>query len=318
MGNDLAPRKPANAKDAGDGGNDNIVFDWFTPEYREGLAPNAGAGFELIAWGHAHGRICSVTQQTSQGSAPHVMSKVGLEILAHTNESAIGKVITELYAGSRESPKYMQDRLEALLRAAAVTGTPGKGIDVKRDLIGREVDFSIFWDLGKPTIDRKTGRERRYVNSRVCHERPHGSPAPANFNPEIESRVAAKFREDEKSGGFATPTGEDAPWSPEQSAGGGTVDETPQWLDENEAPDMVHEFRARIQAKMPDAQQIIAQLTEAGWNPEGPIDVARLSAEMKAKMAPAGATTAANPLAPQNGQGGGVRRTGTRTPRVTQ
>lgn len=294
------------------------------------VVPNEGGGFRRVPFGDYKFRIVDAIQKPKEGEKPHVMLKptfVIVEARDPKNAHAVGMQTDGLYAGSRQSPKYMQERLACLLRAIGVNLAQGQALS-KSMLVGREFDGTITWELGKPVFDEATGGQKRYVNSRICAERTVGTARPASINPEADSREAAKFLEatyGDTDAADATPA-DAAPWAQPNGgaqASAGTQAAAPSgFRPEADADANVMQYRVYVALKTPHAEQARGALVAAGFDPEGPINADLLVEPLKgqylaafppAAQANAGALPGLPGLPPA---GGNKAQKGTRSPRA--
>lgn len=292
--------------------------------------PNAGAGFHRVKYGDYRFKIMDAEQVTKEGENPHVMLKPTFQILHAydaANASEVGTTMDARYAGSKASPKFMQDRLANLL--AAIKLPPPI---TKSKLIGREFDATVVWNLGKPQMDQETGQMKpAAVFANVIAERPVGGPRHPSVDPRRDSMKAIRHLEETYGdAGDSTPaTAAPAPWEAPATAVGSKPDvapTTPTWRSEADAAPEVHQYRAHVQLKTQLAAQARDVLVNNGFDPEGPVDVAHLPADLAEAWGKAFPATAAKPaglpglpsLGSANGAApaaGGAKK-GTRAPRA--
>lgn len=297
------------------------------------VAPNAGGAFHRIAFGDYDWEITDVEQETKTGQKPHVMLNVTFKcVKAHDDKNAeeIGQMINGRYAGSPQSPKFMQQRLANLLLAAKVQIPAGQKLK-KSMLIGRKLSASVIWVVAKPYMNQETGETTQSVFANLIGERPIGAQRPGTVDPVRDSAKAAKFVRDQYGDGADDEETETPPWA--NPSGGVEADAAPatatsSYRDEAEAATdpSVHQYRAHVALKTPHAELARTTLVNAGWDPEGPVNVDHLG-DMKgaylAAFPPASTGLPGLPAlgaAPSNGATGAAPakpRTGTRQARTT-
>jgi hypothetical protein len=301
--------------------------------------PNAGGAFHRVQYADYKFRIVDVEQQAKEGEKPHVMIVCTFSIVAAhelANAGEVGQQMTGRYAGSPQSPKFMQERLANLIKACALQLPPGQKL--KRSmLVGREFDASVVWTKGQPKMDMETGQTRTPVYANVIGERPVGAPRPPTIDPVRDSRDAAKHVAaeygDDSDDEVAAPAPTPAPWTAPASTAGVTTTVTPpapastsSWRDEAEATPAVHQYRAHIKLETAHAAAARQGLIGIGFDPDGPLDVAHLDDATKAQYLakfPVGAPGGLPGLPPATAPtGNGAApaaakpRTGTRAPRA--
>jgi hypothetical protein len=299
----------------------------FTPEHRATLKADDGTGFRRVNFGDYRFRIVEVGKKSKEGANPHVMSKITFEAIEaydESNEDCVGLRVTNLYAGSRESPGKMQRRLEALLQAVKIESGP-TGFSSKQ-LLGRELDATIVWELSDGDIDPETGILKKWVNDRVKGERPVGTARPPMLNPRIDSRQAVAYLESQ---GYEVPdmgtentTENAAPGSPpwQQTAGVAAPAApvaTPSFRPEADTDATVHQYRAHVKMNTPQGANARKALVEAGFDPDGPVNVDHLPEPFRGQFLSSMAQKGGGgSRLPPLGGGGEKRKTGTRTPRA--
>jgi len=266
-----------------------------------GYKANSGVGFSRMPFGHYRFRVSGAEQQVSQpkeGKAGHVMLKLTLTVTAAhdpKNASAVGMSTTQLYAGSKQSPKFMQERLACVIHACKIALQAGQQLSSAM-FIGREFDGTVTWEKGKPEFNEETGQmDKVYVNSRVIAERPCGAESPKGLDPARASAEARTYlREKYGSDGVdeegdavpattaSAPSAPAAPWTapqpssdPEPVASG--------FKPESEVPNEVHQYRAYIKLSPEQAPAAREQLVGAGFDPDGPIDTSKLPEPIRAQ-----------------------------------
>lgn len=247
--------------------------------------PSAGAGFQRVKFGDYRFKITDAEQAAKEGDNPHVMLVPTFTIIAaydKANESEVGSSMQNRYAGSKASPKFMQQRLVNLLQAIKLTPPI-----TRAKLIGREFDGTVVWNLGKPQMDPDTGEMKpANVFANCIAERPVGAPRPPQVDPRRDSAKAAKHLEEqygEVIGDDATPTAA-APWSaPAAAAAAEPEAPTSTWQPESAAPADVHAYRAHYQLGTPHADLAKDGLIKIGFDPDGPVDPAKLPADLAAQ-----------------------------------
>lgn len=303
--------------------NQNITdgnFDLgFTPEAFDGLAADQGVGYRRTAIGHYTFEVAKGEIQASKGEKPHNMLKLtwrAVKALDEKNASEVGSEIVAYYAGSMQSPPYMQKRLKAVCLALGVAPTKA-GLKLSA-FIGKRADASVVWELSKSNkIDELTGKAKWYVNDRIKGERKIGSELPPGLNIVAESLKAVKFLEN----GDAPEgegEGETAEW--DQTAGGGTEaggTGAASFIAEDQVDALGHTYRAAFKiASGAEADQHRDALVAAGIDPEGPIKIDLIQDEdiKKAYVAKFGGGKPAGGLPPLGGKPAGNARTGQRRP----
>lgn len=300
---------------------EEFVLD-FTPETREKITPNDGGTRPKINPGDYRLRVEALKKQAKTGEKPHVMAAADFKIVhAYDSKNAmyVGFALSGLYAGSPQSPDFMQQRLEQFLRALQYKGTPGRGVNAK-ELIGREFDACVVRELGKPETDPATGATRRYTNDRVKYERAVGAPKPPQADAIAESREALAW---EEKGGMAAEPDVQTQMSPPSFAQGAPAqapaaavaiaaqapaaspwrDEASLKADPKYAEYMI--YRVYVAIGHEQAAQIKQVMESLHINPTGPIDLAALSPEVKshylAKVPQAAAASGLPTLGPIGG-----------------
>lgn len=253
----------------------------------DGVKPNPGGVRPRLPPGHFRFRVASIAQKASDANpamnkAAHVMMQVGATVVKRIDGDTAdaGHVVESLYGGSKESPKFMLERLAQFL--ASVSYKPINGQIEAKDLIGREFDATCYWELSKSGgVDPATGQaKQRYVNDRICAERPCGAEAPKGHDPSTMSKEALRYE------GAGAEDGEAPPWQGQTTAPppGGTPQGTPitgpkfiadsELGDEEKGPVAV--FRMKWQLRADAAAK--AAMIEGEINPDGPVDVAAAQA----------------------------------------
>lgn len=248
-----------------------------------GVSASDGTGFKRVPFGDYTFKIVEIEQKAKEGAKPHVMLKATFSVVEAAdpaNNHAVGMTVDGLFAGSPQSPNFMQARLKNLLQAASVTLKGGQGLK-RSDLIGRQFAGTVVWELSQARMDPTTGVEKRYVNARVVGERPTGTARPAAINPEGDSRDAIAYLEAKygdagvgSSGGEATAP---PPWAAPAPE---TKIETPAasgFRPESEADGTHHTYRAYVKLKTQYEEQARNELVKAGFDPDGPIDPEKLT-----------------------------------------
>jgi hypothetical protein len=289
----------------------------FTPEAFDGLAADQGVGYRRTNIGHYTFEVAKGEIQASKGEKPHNMLRLTWRaVKAHdeVNTSEVGSEIVAYYAGSMQSPPYMQKRLKAVCLALGVAPTKA-GLKLSA-FIGKRCDASVVWELSKSNkIDELTGKAKWYVNDRIKGERKIGAELPPGLNIAAESLKAVKFLEN----GDA-PEGESAE-TPEWEAAGGTEGAggtagAPSFIAEDQVDALGHTYRAAFKiASGTEAEQHRDALVAAGIDPEGPIklDLIQDDEIKKAYVAKFGGKPAGG-LPPLGGKPAGNARTGQRRP----
>jgi hypothetical protein len=308
------------------------------------VKPNDGASRARIPIGEFTWKIREVYSKPAEGKqTPHVMAVFEFEIVkAHNpeHEEFIGSSMLGYYAGSAQSPRFMHERMAQLIQAVGVK--PGAQGISRKDLIGREFDATITWEISQPRINPTTGETRRFVNARLKGERKIGEPRPPRINPEAESRQAVAWLNANGEGdlsaggggggggggagdfGGAPSGGDEPPWedtgpqgeaTPEggevagQEAGAETGGDAG---GAGEMDDTVNQYRAIYQMGHPAAEQAKAALQQIGQDPEAavqpdalPDDLRKLWDEYQIKAAQAKKTGKPSVLAGLTGTGNG-------------
>lgn len=273
--------------------NEDFILAGFDSEWFEGIGEDVGEQRERVMFGHRTLDIVRTESvPTVKAKRPHNMLKVWYRVDGGPDD---GKEVGELYAGSRESPPRMQKRLKALLIAAQVKPEGSKGFHPKKQLVGRRIDATITWTTADAGDVDEEGEPKLWVNERVSFERPVGATEigakkipVASIDPE---RLSARAYAYAKKKGWITGEagdGDEAPWEGKDEAddegdgeGKPAVDgEQPgkiKWIDEKEVKPEVHNFRAAYKMGVPNAPKIYEMLVKNQFNPDGPIDVAKIS-----------------------------------------
>jgi len=292
-----------------------------SPEQYAAIQPDQGLGYRRVAFGDYTLEIaeCEIIPSKNNPN-PHNMLKVTFRVKRardEANATEIGSQLTGLYAGSNQSPPFMKKRFKALCEAVKVAPQKGStGIKVSQ-LIGKELDASVVWEMSEADKLDELGNKKFWVNDRVKAERPVGTERPAGCNPKGDSQKAVQYLD---RGVAATDTvGDQAPWeAPADTTVVGDTQTPAGWLPEEQAiAQGAHLYRAVIKLGGEEGAQARQMLIDAGIDPDGPIDVRNLTDETVkaayvAKFAPA---TAAPSRLPPLGAGNG-RRTGVRAPRA--
>jgi hypothetical protein len=294
---------------------------------------NFGGEFRRVHYGDPYTlEIADAQQEAKEGAKPHVMLVLTWKVVAagfDAGKDYIGDSIVARYAGSPQSPKLMQDSRARLFAALKL----GPGQHKRSALIGKRVDAAIVWNLAAPYTNQETGKISRSVFANVTGERPVGGQCPPTLDPEKMSAKAAawieeNYGEESDTGGSSdTPAWEQPATAVGSEADAGDAGDTaPSWRPESEITDPgVFTYRALIKLGHEHADAAREGLTQLGFDPDGPVDVAQLSGEIaeqyKAKFAPA--KPAGLPGLPSLGASNGAaaggtaaapaRRTGTRS-----
>lgn len=301
-----------------------------------------GAPISRLPIGHYTFEITGVEPKPKEGKKPHTMLLTTFRVVKGPTEEVVGQTIDGLYAGSKQSPKFMQQRLKCLLDAVKVV--PKGGFKPQKELVGKTFDGTVVWELSNPTADAE-GNAKRYVNARVRYERQAGQAVPPHATHyETESKRAISYLQQNGEGGdddtVFTPGGGDEapPWmgaGEGDAAGGGDdgagAEETttggPSWKDDSEIdPSLlptVMTFRAYIYLGTDEAAEARQNLESEAINPEGTIDESLIEdAELVAKVVAKRNPPAAKPagLRPLGGglPGLGGAKVGTRAPAVAK
>lgn len=260
----------------------SIDGDWLST-----ATPNEGGEFKRLPIGDYRFKVVGCEPKAKRGDKPHVMLKasfVVVEAYDNANKVAIGMPTDGLYAGSKESPKFMKDRLACLIRACKVQVQIGKQLNPAKDLIGREFDGTIFHELSDPSFDEATGMNtKRFVNARLCGERPVGTSRTAAVDPIRMSHAATTWLEKQYGGEPAGETPQafgavtSPPWEQAKVQSGYKLDsDIPGEMLAN-----IHEYRAFYQLGTPMAEQARAALVQVGFDPDGSITPDHLTAETR-------------------------------------
>lgn len=301
--------------------------DWAVEVGSEELARanpnNMGGEFKRFPFGDFDWEIVDANAETKQGERPHVMLVITFTCIgaidpAHADE--VGGTLIARYAGSPQSPKMMQDSRARLFQALGI----GSGKVTRATLIGRKLSGSVIWNLAKPVMDPDTGEKKQTVFANLTCERKLGTARPAAFDVARESAKAAKYIADVYGDDAATDD-EPAPWadSGAKSAPATATPTVPTWQPETAATADVYAYRAHVKLGTELAGPAREGLTANGFDPDGPIVVDQLPADIKAqylaKYPPAGAggLPGLGGLPPLGANGAAAtapaRRTGTRT-----
>lgn len=327
---------------------EDCVFD-FTPEYLATLKADDGSPTSRIPVGDYRFRVTATSKKATK-KQDHVMMMVDLVVVSALDQAhndAVGMTATNIYAGSRESPKKMQARLKAFTDAVNLQ-LPAGQLMKHTDLVGREFDATVVWELSDGSPDPTTGMIKKFVNDRVRYERKAGQARSQHANPDLDSRAAVNYlREqgqlsDDDGSGAGMPADGGAsvstpPWgggqaaapvtpppvaeptaAPPATAGPAAASApvtAPGFKPESEEPDDVHAYRASVVIGGANAAEVRQALINYGFNPDGPIDAnrindAKLKAEYLAKIAPAAAAAGPGGLPPLPGLGGKGKRGG--------
>lgn len=261
----------------------------FTPEQFSTLQAEDGAGWRRTLFGDYTLKIVDGEIQPSKNAKkPHNMLKVTFEVVKSYEErtaSEVGSQVTNLY-GTANSPEFMQKRFKALCEACKVV--PGKGGLKFSQLLGKQFDASIVWELSDSGKLDDFGNKKFYVNDRVKAERTVGTPRPKTLNPVADSQKAARYLEQQggESGGASAGTPDTAPWQAngngEAAANGGAGAAAPSFFPESEVEPVAHEYRAIYKLGGEESEAAKQALIDAGTDPEGPVDIAHLSDDTRA------------------------------------
>lgn len=260
----------------------------YTPEQFSTLQSEDGAGWKRLAFGDYTFKIADGEIIASKNAKkPHNMLKVLFEVVkAHdpANAGEVGGQVSGLY-GTANSPDYMQKRFKALCEACKVT--PGRGGLKFSQLLGKQFDATVVWEMSDSGKLDDFGNKKFYVNDRVKAERTVGTPRPKTLNPTTDSQKAARYLEQADGGGASDAGGggsDPAPWAGNGNGGAHAAPETTEtssFMPESEVEPTAHEYRALYKLGGEDSEAAKQALIEAGTDPEGPIDVANLSPETK-------------------------------------
>jgi len=289
---------------------------------------NFGGEFRRVIYGDPYTlEIADAQQEAKEGQKPHVMLVITWKVVGagfDAGKEYIGDSLVARYAGSAQSPKLMQDSRARLFAALKL----GAGQVKRSQLIGKRVDAAIVWNLAAPYTNQDTGKTSRSVFANVTGERPVGGQCPTSLDTEKMSAKAAQWIAEEYGDEADAASDSDAPaWEKPAHAAGSEADEgadssAPSWRPESEITDPgVFTYRAVVKLGGEHAEAARDGLTQLGFDPDGPIDVAQLSGDIaeqyKAKFSPA--KPAGLPGLPSLGASNGAapaaapaRRTGTR------
>lgn len=292
----------------------------FTPENFSTLQAEDGAGWRRVLFSDYTGKIVDgEIVPTKNAKKPHNMVKVTFEIVKGLEERSAGEVgsqISNLY-GTASSPEFMQKRFKALCDACKVKA--GKDGLKFSQLLGKQIDFTVVWELSDSGKLDDFGNKKYYVNDRIKAERPVGTPRPKTINPVADSAKAVKYLEQTEANisSASNGNGESAPWD---GNGDGSAEDTNEttggapasFIPESEVEPVAHEYRALYRLGGEESEAAKQALIDAGTDPDGPIDVANLTEETKAAYEAKFKPAAANKpkLKPLG------NKTGTRQPRA--
>lgn len=292
----------------------------FTAEQYEQLRPEDGVGFRRIAVGDYTFEVTGTKlQEAKNKEKPHNMLVITARVVGVVeggggSKDEIGSEITTFYAGSPQSPDFMQKRLKNICEATGVT-PPLKG----SKFLGKRFDASIVWELSESNKLDEMGRKKVYANDRLKAERKTGQARPQGFNPAAESAKAMEF----VTKGSTTGAPIDAPeWEQNDIASTAGANAAPGFIPEEQVDEMGHTYRAAWKIGGEGADAYRDQLIAAGIDPEGPVDVSKVTHdEVKAAylkaFPPAAPAQAKGPaLPPLGGKPAGNARTGVRQPRA--
>lgn len=301
----------------------------FTPEQIEGINPNQGQDFRPPMFGDYTLEIAAMEQQASQGKGgkqPHVMSKVTFRIVKAHDKANDAEIETEIpncyYAGSPQSPPYMQARLKALMLGAQVIPTKA-GLKASM-FIGKRLDATVTWELSKGDKLDDFGQPKFYVNARVKGERKVGEERPKDINPAAESARAHEYRTTGKlPEGMAGGAGETPAWEQTGGTAGGTEaaggGEGTGFIPESDVDAVAMLYRAVYQIGGDQSADAKEALLGIGVDPDGKVNLdmiedADVKKEYLEKFPQAGGTTAKKTQLPALGNA--KPRTGQRQPRA--
>ncbi len=245
----------------------------FTPDQWEQTSADQGVGFSRVKFGDYTFEVTGVEIQTSKNPKnPHNMLKVTSRVTGAAdaaNKTEIGSEITNLYAGSPQSPEYMKKRLKAFGVACGVAPTKTGGLKGSA-FIGKRFDASVVWELSKSDKLDDFGRNKWFVNARLKGERKVGGERPPGLNPAAESAKAEKHLLSGEPGDVGG--GDTAPWenvsatveNPAEPATGG-------FIDESEVDSLGHLYRAVYKLGGEQSDQAKEALVASGIDPEGPV-----------------------------------------------
>lgn len=286
----------------------------FTPEQFSTLQAEDGAGWRRTLFGDYTLKIVDGEIQPSKNAKkPHNMLKVTFEVVKSYEErtaSEIGSQVQGLY-GTANSPDYMQKRFKALCEACKVV--PGKGGLKFSQLLGKQLDASVVWEMSDSGKLDDFGNKKFYVNDRIKAERSVGTPRPKTLNPVADSQKAARYLDQQSEGGASNGGASDvAPWQAggEANGNGATHEEAaPSFIPESEVDPVAHEYRAIFKLGGEQAEAARQALIDAGTDPDGPIDLMHLSDETRAEYETKFGGGKPKPtLKPLGGKGAGTRQ----------
>lgn len=259
---------------------------------------NFGGEFRRVHFGDYRFKIADIELATKEGQKPHQMLVVTSSVV-HSYDGGkcddyVGDSITSRYAGSAQSPKMMQDSRARLFAALKI----GAGRLNKSQLIGREFDASVVWNLAKPYVDPDTGEKKQIVFANVTGERPVGAPRPASLNPAQMSAKAARYIADTYGDDDDGDSADDETPQPWEKAGSAAQPETQEDTSQatgfkseeeiNASPEAAsyHTYRAHVKLNTEHGPAAREALVGLGVDPDGPIEVKHLPADLAAKLAP--------------------------------
>lgn len=303
--------------------NKDAVVEGFTPEWFSDTLANDGGGFSRHPIGDYRGRVSSFAIQPSKTTSPHNMMAITIETIALAGsgaEDAVGMTQLALY-GTPQSPRFMQQRAQCFLTAIGI-----RGAFRPREILGRELDFTVSWEKSAPTVSEVSGEETTYINSRISFERKAGSPKPPKSNAKVASVAAINYLKARGEYDEGGPNGDDAAGEPAAyegrpgaTAGAGDAAKAPQgeaqWLAEDQVNTAsVHQYRATIALGKPQAEAARKALTDRKINPSGPVNVEYLAAPLRAEYEAWKAKSSDGALPPLDGLDAPAKpaRTGTR------
>lgn len=277
----------------------DLSFDLgFSPEQFSTLPAEDGAGWKRHPFGDFTLKVIDgEIIPTKNAKVPHNMLKVTFESTKaydERNKGAVGQTVTGLY-GTGNSPAFMQKRFKALCDACKVQ--PVKGKLTFAMLAGKTFDATVVWEMSDSGKLDDFGQKKFWVNDRVKAERVVGTARPKTIDPVADSAKAVKYLDNQEAsdGGDDDNADEPAPWaggangaaSGAAASGGatstGAVATTPSFVPESEVDPQAHAYRALYKIGGEDGEEAKQTLIENGFDPEGPIDLANVPDEIKAK-----------------------------------
>lgn len=279
-----------------------LVLDWGK---LDNVGTHDGTQRSRVPIGDYRLKIKNAVMEPSK-KADHVQLVVEIEVIMLLSGDAVsaGMTIKMYYAGSAQSPDFLQQRLHTFLKALAIPRTMAQ-LSLT-DLRGRQFDGTVYHEVSAGQLDQVTGAVgKAYINERLCNERPCGLARTVADPLVLSAAAIAHEKMMLTGGGGEAPAGTHTPpWgagagvppaagsAPTGAPAGGPTQGagTPPVEPEGPAPivteaeipiedrGVVSSLRVEIQMGTPKAAQAVKNLADCGYPAAGPIYIDDLRA----------------------------------------